>query len=285
MVIRTPPAWVSERLGALQAPAADSPEAYWGRHAAETPVTIRRIGLSDIGEAIARGFDDLGAYRVDVVFLCVIYPLVGLLMARAALDADFLPLVFPLMSGFALIGPFAAVGLNEMSRRRELGQEPTWANGFKVFRSPAFGRILVLGAVLAGIFLVWVGVAHAIYRLTLGPRPPTSLQQFTSDVLYTHVGWTMAVIGIAVGSLFAVASFVISVVSFPMLLDRNVSLETAVVTSLRAVAANPLVLGFWGLVIAAGLVVGSIPALLGLVIVMPVLGHATWHLYRRIVPD
>src|SRR4051794_36540448 len=133
MVIRTPPAWASEQVGALHAPAADTPEAYWGGRAAEAPVTIRRIGLSDIGEAIARGFDDLGAYRADVVFLCVVYPLVGLLLARAALNADFLPLIFPLMSGFALIGPFAAVGLNEMSRRRELGQEATWANGFKVF--------------------------------------------------------------------------------------------------------------------------------------------------------
>jgi uncharacterized membrane protein len=139
--------------------------------------------------------------------------------------------------------------------------------------------------ILAVLFLVWIGVAHAIYRATLGPKPPTSLQQFTQDVLYTRAGWTMAVVGIAVGFLFALASFAISVVSFPMLLDRNVSLETAVRTSVRAVAENPVVLGFWGLVIAAGLVVGSIPALLGLVIVMPVLGHATWHLYRRIVPE
>src|SRR4051812_45483007 len=153
MVIRTPPAWISEHLGTLHAPATDTPETYWGRRATGTAVTIRRIGLRDIGEAIAGGFDDLGAYRADVVFLCIVYPLVGLLLARVALDTDFLPLVFPLMSGFALIGPFAAVGLNEMSRRRELGQEATWANGFKVFRSPAFGRILVLGAILGGLFL------------------------------------------------------------------------------------------------------------------------------------
>jgi uncharacterized membrane protein len=285
MVIRTPPAWVSEHLSTLHAPATDTPATYWGRRVTETPVALRRIGLSDIGEAIARGFDDLGAYRADVVFLCIIYPLVGLLLARAALNEDFLPLVFPLISGFALIGPFAAIGLNEMSRRRELGQEPSWANGFKVFRSPAIGHILVLGLMLAVLFLVWIGVAYAIYRGTLGPKPPTSLQQFTQDVLYTRAGWTMAVVGIAVGFVFALASFAISVVSFPMLLDRNVSLETAVRTSVRAVAENPVVLGFWGLVIAAGLVVGSIPALLGLVIVMPVLGHATWHLYRRIVPD
>src|SRR3954449_6446543 len=191
MVIRTPPAWISERLGTLHLPVTDTPETYWGRRAAETPATIRRIGLHDIGEAIARGFDDLGAYRADVVFLCMIYPVVGLLLARAALNDNFLPLVFPLMSGFALIGPFAAVGLNEMSRRRELGQEPSWVNGFKVFRSPAIGRILVLGMILAVLFLVWIGVAHAIYRATLGPKPPTSLQQFTQDVLYTRAGWTM----------------------------------------------------------------------------------------------
>ena len=110
-----------------------------------------------------------------------------------------------------------------------------------------------------------------------------SLSGFVHDVCYTSAGWTMAVVGVGVGFLLALAAFAISVVSFPMLLDQNVTLETAVRTSVRVVARNPLVMATWGLIITAGLVVGSIPLLLGLIVVLPVLGHATWHLYRRAV--
>src|SRR5215472_16625916 len=121
---------------------------------------IRRIGVADLKDALARGLDDFAAYRTDVIFLCVIYPLVGVVLARLAFGYDLLPLVFPLASGFALIGPFAAVGLNEMSRRREAGMEVGWADAFGVARSPSFGAIVVLGLVLMAIFLLWLFVAE-----------------------------------------------------------------------------------------------------------------------------
>jgi uncharacterized membrane protein len=120
--------------------------------------------------------------------------------------------------------------------------------------------------------------------LTLGPEPPASVAAFFSDVFTTGAGWTMIAVGVGVGFLFAVLVLAISVVSFPLLLDRDVGLPTAVITSVRAVAANPETMAIWGLIVAAGLVIGSIPFFLGLAIVLPVLGHATWHLYRRIVP-
>jgi uncharacterized membrane protein len=245
--------------------------------------TVRRITLEDLGEALARGLEDFGAYRTDVIFLCLIYPVVGLVLIRLAFGYDMLPLLFPLASGFTLIGPVAAVGLYEMSRRREQGQAITWADAFGVVRSPAFGAIAVLGLMLLVIFAAWLGVAWGIYAATLGPAPPASIGAFARDVLTTAAGWEMIVIGIGVGFLFAVLVLSISVVSFPLLLDRDVALGTAIRTSVQAVGENPLPMAVWGLIVAGGLVLGSIPVFLGLIVVMPVLGHATWHLYRRAI--
>jgi uncharacterized membrane protein len=245
---------------------------------------VRRIEFADLKDALARGVSDFGAYRTDVIFLCIIYPLAGLVLAGLAFGHDLLPLVFPIASGFALIGPVAAVGLYEMSRRREQGVDITWADAFRVVRAPAFGAILVLGLGLLVIFLLWLAAAQAIYMVTLGPQPPASIGAFVHDVFTTSAGWAMIIVGMGVGLLFALLVLNISVVSFPMLLDRDVGLYTAVATSVHAVAANPGPMTAWGLIVAGGLLIGSLPALLGLIIVMPVLGHATWHLYRKVVP-
>jgi uncharacterized membrane protein len=251
---------------------------------AETaPVAIRRIEVRDLGEVLRKGVDDFAANRTDVIFLCIIYPVVGLLLSRLAFNYDMLPMLFPLASGFALLGPVAAMGLYEMSRRREQGIETSWADAFGVLQSPAFGAIMTLALGLVVIFLLWLLVATAIYDATLGPRPPASIESFLQDVFTTSAGWALIVFGVGVGFLFAVLVLAISVVSFPMLLDGDVGLGVAVSTSIGAVLANPVPMAAWGIVVAGGLIVGSIPALLGLVIVLPVLGHATWHLYRKVV--
>lgn len=245
---------------------------------------IRRIELADLRDVLASGLRDFAAYRTDVMFLCIVYPIAGLVLARVAFGYDMLPLLFPLASGFALIGPVAAVGLYEISRRREQGVDITWADAFGVVRASAFGAILVLGLILLAIFLLWLAAAYAIYAVTLGPEPPASVGSFIRDVFTTGAGWALIVVGTGVGFLFALLVLTISVVSFPLLLDRGGGLYAAVATSVRAVAVNPVPMAGWGLIVAGGLVIGSIPALLGLVVVLPVLGHATWHLYRKVVP-
>lgn len=292
MPIRMPPAWGFEQIGhAFQVRPTAAPDQYWPNAGQISRVSVRRIGWPDLRYALRRGFEDFGALRTDVAFLCIFYPLVGLVLARAVVGTNFVPLLFPLASGFALVGPVAGIGLNEMSRRRELGMDVGWASAFAVFRSPALGRILMLAGGMVILFLAWLVAAQIIYNHTLGsmyvqlygPPQPPAFDQFMHDVFTTRAGWAMTLIGCGVGFVFAVVAFAISVVSFPMLLDLNVSLETAIGTSLRAVAANPATMALWGLTIAVALVVASIPALLGLIIVLPVLGHATWHLYRCVV--
>ena len=240
---------------------------------------VRRIGLADLREALIRGAADFGACRSDVIFLCAFYPLAGFVLGRMVFGAHMLPLLFPLVAGFALLGPLAAVGLLEMSRRRESGEEVTWATAFRVVYAPSFAAIVMLGLLLLAIFLLWMGAATLIYRFTLGPALPASLGAFVHDVVATGRGWTM----IGVGFLFAVLVLTISVVSFALLLDRDAGIDTAIATSIRVVTRNPAVMAAWGVVIAVGLVIGSLPLLLGLVVVFPILGHATWHLYRKAV--
>jgi uncharacterized membrane protein len=261
-----------------------SPEEYWHTAAdrSATP-TVRRIGLADLTGALASGLEDFKANRTDVIFVCVIYPIVGLLLARLASGYGLLPLLFPLASGFALVGPLAAVGLNEMSRRREQGGAVRWVDAFGVLRARSIGAIALLGLLLVGIFLLWLVAAQVIYVATLGPAAPVSAAAFARDVLGTEAGWALIVIGVGVGFLFAVLVLAISAVSFPLLLDRDAGIDTAVWTSVRVVAMNPGVMAVWGAIVAALLVVGSLPALVGLAVVLPVLGHATWHLYRRAV--
>src|ERR1700681_667647 len=212
-------------------------------------LVIRRIAPADLFDALARGIDDFVAMPSHAVFLCVIYPLLGI----------------------ALIA-------------MTLGNSTSHA--FDVLHAPSLGAIVALGLLLMAIFLIWLAVADAIYIAYFGYHGPASIGQVISDVFYTRAGWMLIVVGSGVGFLFAVLVLTISAISFPLLLDRDVGAAVAVLTSIRVVAKNPLTMALWGFIVAALLVLGSIPFFLGLTVVMPVLGHATWHLYRRVVePD
>ena len=253
-----------------------------GPDTAAAPV-IRTIGLSELHRALQRGWEDFKAVPSHAIVLCIIYPVLGLMLARAVHGYSVLPLLFPLAAGFALLGPFAALGLYEMSRRRERGEQATAWDAIEVVRSPSFGAMLGLGVLLLALFVTWVATAQAIYIAAFGYAGASGVSDFAERVLTTPQGWWLIVVGCGVGFLFALVALCISVVSFPLMLDRHAGAGDAMVTSLRAVARNPVPMAAWGLIVALLLVAGSLPAFLGLAVVIPLLGHATWHLYRETI--
>ncbi len=248
----------------------------------DRPIVIRTIGAADLRDALAKGFDDFKAMPTFALFLVVIYPVIGLILFRVVFESDLLPLAVPLIAGFTLIGPIAAVGLYQLSRLREQGLGISW-EAMQLHRHPSFGAIVTLGIVLTAIFFTWLVTAQAIYHLIFGSAVPASIADFARQVFTTPAGWTLIFVGCGIGFVFAAVVLTISVVSFPMLLDQNVDAATAVRTSVRAVFANPMTMAMWGLVVVGGLAIGSLPLLVGLAIVLPVLGHSTWHLYRKVV--
>jgi uncharacterized membrane protein len=249
----------------------------------ERPPEIRDLQTEDIEFALRHGFDDFTAMRSDAVFLILVYPIIGIAIAAFALQDDFVQLLYPAVTGFALVGPLAAIGLYEISKRREAGQDPSWFDAFAVFRLSTIGSILLLGFALVLIFAIWIATAQAIYALTLGPEEPDGLWSLIGTVFTTPAGWALFIIGTGVGALFAVLVLAISVMSFPLLVDRDTTLAYAVLTSVRVTLHNPGVIFTWGAVVAILLFLGALPLFFGMIIVLPVLGHATWHLYRRAV--
>lgn len=245
---------------------------------------IRRIGTDAVWRALRQGWQDFMANPTQLVFLAIIYPIIGLVAAAAAAGRDLTPLVWPLLSGFALVGPVAALGVYELSRRREQGLPVSWVNAFDVRHSPSLPSILALGVLLLAIFVAWLFTAEAIYRGSFGRMVPASASEFLSLVTGTAAGRRLMVLGNFAGFLFAAAVLALTVISFPLLLDRPVGAGTAIRSSLRAVALNPVPMALWGLVVAVVLLVASIPLFVGLAVAVPVLGHATWHLYRAVMP-
>jgi uncharacterized membrane protein len=244
---------------------------------------IRKIGYKDVEEALAKGFADFWAMPSHAVFLSILYPIVGLVLVVMTSGENVMPLFYPLLSGFALVGPFAAIGLYEVSRRRELGLETNWQHAFDVLKSPSIPSIAVLGIILTVIFVAWIATAEALYSGLFHPTAPQAYVDFLKEVLTTSHGLALVILGNILGLFYMMIVFSISVVSFPLLLDRDIGAAAAIKTSIRAFIYNPLPMTFWAVIVVGVLTLGMLALIVGLAVAIPVLGHATWHLYRRVV--
>jgi len=247
---------------------------------------IRKIGFDDLRVALRQGWEDFQDKRGDLVFIGVIYPLVVLFAIMVASRASILPLLFPLLAGSVLFSPPLASGFYELARRREQGQDARWRHFLDVVRGPSAASLLDLTSVTAMLFLAWIAAAWFIYNATvgtLGPQAVSSVGAFLNAVFATSEGWSMIVIGNLVGLCFAIVALAISVVSFPMIVDKNVNWGVALRTSVRVAWNNPVTVAAWGLIVVALLILGALPGLVGLAVVLPLLGYATWHLYTHAV--
>ncbi len=280
--IGNPLSWGARNLSAAGHALGDAARHIGGNEAEALP-RLQPLEMSDLTAALRKGMSDFSAMRGDLVMATLLYPIIGVGLIWATLHQGALPLIFPLASGFALVGPVAALGFYELSRRRELREEPSWMDVFGVLKAPGFGGIVLLAIGLAALFIAWLITAWGIHRLTMGAAPNGDAAAFLDSIFSTEGGRRMMLIGIPVGFVFALVALSVSVISFPLMLDRDIGLPKAVVTSVRLVRQNPVVMLAWGAIVVAGLVIGALPFLLGLAVTLPILGHATWHLYRRAV--
>ena len=280
--IGNPLSWLA---GAALGAGRGAAEAHDGLSGNETaPPAVRALTGNDLRAALRKGLADFAALRSDVIFLVAIYPVIGLVLTLVAFQGARLEIVFPLAGGFILLGPVVATGLYEMSRQRESGAQVGWGAAFDVMRTRVIVPVIVLGAALLALFLAWLYAAHLIHALTLGADMPETASAFLREVLTTGAGWAMIVLGMGVGLGFAAVVLATSLVAFPMLVDRRAGVVTAVLTSLAVARKSPAVVARWGLIVGVAMFLGALPLFLGLTLVLPVLGHATWHLYRAAVP-
>lgn len=240
----------------------------------------RNLAPADLGAALAAGWRDFLAQPLYGLFFAAIYVLGGLGAAYALMTKGASAWLIPLAAGFPLIAPFTAVGLYEVSRRREAALPLSWGKVLGALRGRGDDQIMLMGGFIFVGFTFWIILAHgifAIFAAQLGAGGESLA------MLQTPTGLAMLAVGGTVGALVAFVFYAITVISLPMLVDRNVDFLTAIITSLRAIQANRAVLLIWGAFIAVTLFTAMLPAFAGLLVALPVLGHATWHLYRRTV--
>lgn len=244
---------------------------------------VRTISSVDLRASLREGWSDFLDKRGDLIVVGLLYPLIGIVAAVVSLGGTLMPLFFPIAAGIALLGPIAAIGFYELARRREEGLESEWSHFFDVRHRPAFDGIVAVAGLLVAIFAAWVIVAALLYLALWGPASPPSLGAFLTRLFTTSEGWALIIIGNLVGLGFAILVLSLSVVSLPMLVDRDVSAGYALSASIAAVRANKAVMLRWGVIVVALLVLGSIPIFIGLAVVLPWLGYATWHLYTHLI--
>ena len=246
-------------------------------------ISVNKISTKDIWGSLHLGWKDFLQKPSHYFFAITLYPFMGMVLYFFMAGENWIQLLFPMLTGFALLGPFVALFLYEVSRRLEKGLEPSWAEGFNSIKSSAILEILILGVMLAGLFCAWMVTASTLYTFLYGNEYPVSIYDFFMDVISTRRGWILITVGNGLGFCFALFALCTTVVAFPLMLEHEVSAFSGIKASMQAVKVNPVPLILWGGIICSGLFLGSIFVLVGLILILPVFGHATWHIYRKVL--
>ena len=241
----------------------------------------QRITTDDIREILVAGLADFRRAPLFGLAFSLVYVLGGMVLYAVFLASGQSWWFIPVAVGFPLLAPFAATGLYEVSRRMEQGTPLTWRGVAGCVFAQKDRQVPSMAMVIMLAFMFWVFVAHTIFALFFGLQPITSS---TSDMLLTGPGLMMLLVGGTIGGGMAAVMFALTVISLPLLLDREVDFITAMITSFAAVQKNLGVMALWAALIAVLLLLAMLPLFLGLFVVLPILGHATWHLYRRVLP-
>lgn len=249
----------------------------------DRPPEVRTLTVADIRLSLAQGAADFARSSGIGLAIALVFVMIGLAVSTSLLVLHAPWLIYPFAIGFPLIGPFAAVGFYEVSRQMESGRKPTLGEVLKVIWAQRRREVSWMAFVMLFVFWVWMYQIRLLMALILGRMSYATLDRFADLVLTTKEGWVFLAIGHIEGAALALVLFSITVISIPILLDRDIDFVTAMLTSIRVVLASPLVMLGWGLAVTVAVLAACVPFFLGLLVVLPVLGHATWHLYRRAV--
>ena len=244
---------------------------------------VRPVTFTDLRACLAEGIADFRRAPLYGLFFGAVYAIGGLMIVALVFKLEMSYLAYPLAIGFALIGPFVAVGLYEVSRRLEAGRPLDWPGVLRVIYDQRRRELSWMAFVVLFVLWIWLYQVRLLIALFLGSRASINLGRFVHAVLSTPEGLTFLAVGHLVGAALALLLFSVTVIACPLLLDRNVDFITAIITSVKTVATSPVPMILWGLMVVVLILLASLPAFLGLLVVLPVLGHATWHLYRRAI--
>ena len=249
-------------------------------------IQIRKIGMQDLWQSLREGWEDYGEKPFSsFTLLALYYPFFVLVFTLTSLGQNLQYLVFPMVAGFTLLGPVIAIAFFEMSRHREAGQKMRWRKAFGFIHTSSFATILALSFLMTLLYVGWLYMAEILYFSLFAATPPSSVADFLNQLVTTRHGGALIFYGNFIGFLFAYAAMALSVVAFPLALDKPVTSITAVLVSVKAFTSNVVVLAAWGIIVAVIMLLGTALFFIGLAVALPVLGHATWHLYRKIVKE
>ncbi|MEM6889206.1 MAG: DUF2189 domain-containing protein [Pseudomonadota bacterium] len=244
--------------------------------------TIKSITQADIRAALNEGLADFKRAPVYGLFFGAVFSLVGVAIAWTLYRGQASYWIFPVAAGFPLIGPFAAVGVYEVSRRLETGEDLGWWGILTAGMRQQNAQLPFFAVLTVFAFLTWIVLARVIFAVSFGTSSMTNIMT-SFEVFFSGPGLMMLLIGTIVGAALAALLFSISVIGVPLLLDQNIDVVTAIITSVQSVIENREAMIFWGAVVAGAIVVAMAPLFLGMVIVFPILGHASWHIYRKVI--